>query len=187
MCAVFTDSDPFLTMSLLPSFRMISGNKQAIDVFEKDVEQTYALIKRRAAANKVEQEQIAAQGGVEQIQLVPENPDTVISFDVPDGPPPADLRLDESLESEGLDVEEVRSALQRRWDIFQGFDPKMQKALKSGNLETVNKVLGKMPVGEAEQVVELLQIAGILQFAEGGIRDETGRGKASETATPSNP
>ena len=162
---------------------MISGNKQAIDVFEKDVEHTYAMIKRRAAANKEEHDRIVAQGGVEQIQLMPENPDTVISFDVPDGPPPADLRLDESLEAEGLDLEEVRAALQRRWDIFQGFDPKLQKALQSGKLDAVNKVLGKMPVDEAEQIVELLQIAHILQFAEGGIRDGTGRGKADEAAS----
>jgi cell division cycle protein 37 len=166
---------------------MISGNKQTIDVFEQDVEQTYAIIEQRAAANREENEKIMAQGGVEQIQLMPENPDTVISFDVPDGPTPADLRLDGSLEAEDLDIEEVRTALQRRWDIFEGFDPKLQKALQSGKLDTVNKALGKMPVDEAEQVVELLQIAGILQFAEGGIRDATGRGKAAETASALNP
>lgn len=159
---------------------MIAGNRQAIDVFEQDVEQTYALVKKRAAITKEEQEKIAAQGGVEQIQLVAENPDTVISFDVPDGPPPADLRLEESPETEGLDIEEVRKALQTRWDIFQGFDPKFQKALQSNSLEAVNKVLGKMSVEEAEQVVELLQVAGILQFAEGGIRDETGKGKVTQ-------
>lgn len=158
---------------------MIAGNRQAVDVFEKDVDQTYTMVKNRAAANKAEHDKIVAQGGVEQIQLVPENPDTVISFDVPDGPPPADLRLEESPETEGLDIEEVRKALQSRWDIFEGFDPKFQKALKSNSLDAVNKVLGKMPVEEGEHVVELLQLAGILQFAEGGIRDETGRGKAA--------
>lgn len=159
---------------------MIAGNRQAIDVFEQDVDQTYALVKKRAAITKEEQEKIAEQGGVEQIQLVAENPDTIISFEVPDGPPPADLRLEESPETEGLDIEEVRKALQARWDIFEGFDPKFQKALQSNSLEAVNKVLGKMSVEEAERVVELLQIAGILQFAEGGIRDETPRGKAAK-------
>jgi len=167
--------------------KMIAGSKQAVDVFEKDVEQTYALIKRRVAANKEDQDKILAQGGVEQIQLMPENPDTVISFDVPEGPPPADLRLDESLVAAGLDVEDVRADLQRRWDLFQGFDPKLQKALKGGSLDAVNKVLGKMPVDEAEQVVELLKIASILHFADGGIRDETGKGKADETGSVSNP
>jgi cell division cycle protein 37 len=155
---------------------MIAGNQQALKVFEDDVNSTYAMIRKRAAANKEEQEKMKAQGGVEQIQLVAEDPSTVITFDVPDGPPPADLRLAPGPETEGLDVEEVRKALQARWDIFEGFDPKLKKALESNKLDNVNKVLGKMTVEEAERVVELLQIAGILQFAEGGIRDETGKG-----------
>lgn len=163
---------------------MINGNKQAIDVFEQDVEQTYQLVKKRAAINRAEQEKIAEQGGVETIQLVAENPSTVISFDVPDGPPPADLRLEPSPETEGLDIEEVRQVLQQRWEIFEAFDPKLKKALQSNKLENVNKVLGKMSVEEAEQVVELLQVAQILQFAEGGIRDETGKGKAAEVEAP---
>lgn len=155
---------------------MIGGNKQAIAVFENDVDQTYATVKKRAKINAEEQAKIREQGGVEQIQLMAENPSTVISFDVPDGPPPADLRLEPSPETEGLDIEEVRQALQDRWDIFTSFDPKFQKALQSNSLEQVNKVLGKMNIEEAENVVERLQIAGILQFAEGGIRDETGKG-----------
>lgn len=155
---------------------MIGGNKQAIAVFENDVDQTYATVKKRAKINAEEQAKIREQGGVEQIQLMAENPSTVISFDVPDGPPPADLRLEPSPETEGIDIEDVRQALQDRWDIFTSFDPKLQKALQSNSLEQVNKVLGKMNVEEAEQVVEKLQIAGILQFAEGGIRDETGKG-----------
>lgn len=154
---------------------MIAGNKQSINVFETDVNQTYDMIKKRAVINREEQAKIAEQGGVEQIQLVAEDPSTVISFAVPDGPPPADLRLEESLESQGLDIEEVRKALQAQWDIFEGFDSKLRKALESNNLENVNKVLGRMTVEEAENVVELLQVSGILQFAEGGIRDETGK------------
>jgi cell division cycle protein 37 len=38
-------------------------------------------------------------------------------------------------------------------------------------------VLGKMSVPEAEQIVESLDMASILNFAEGGIRDETPAGK----------
>jgi cell division cycle protein 37 len=49
----------------------------------------------------------------EQIQLVTENPDTVISFNVPDGPPPENLVL-EGPGTEGMDVEDVRKALQVR-------------------------------------------------------------------------
>lgn len=40
-----------------------------------------------------------------------------------------------------------------------------------------------MDVEDAEQLVQMLDMAGILNFAEGGIRDETakGKGKAEET------
>lgn len=74
-----------------------------------------------------------------------------------------------------LDIEEVRKALQMRWDIFSAFPPALQDALKDGNLETVNKVLGDMSVVEAESVVQALDMGGILSFEEGGIRDETGQ------------
>lgn len=150
---------------------MVSGDPRALDVFIKDVEDTYNVVARRAKATKEEQ---ANQAGVEQIQLVAENPDTVISFDVPDGPPPENIVL-EGPGTEDLDVEEVRKSLQTRWEIFNNFDEKFKKALMSNDLEKVNKVLGKMPVAEAEQIVGLLQVAGILNFAEGGIRDETGK------------
>jgi len=151
--------------------RMVAGDPRALDVFIKDVEDTYAVVAKRAKVTKEEQE---SQAGVEQIQLVAENPDTVISFDVPDGPPPENLVL-EGPGTEDLDIEEVRGSLQTRWEIFNNFDEKFKKALISNDLEKVNKVLGKMPVAEAEQLVGLLQVAGILNFAEGGIRDETGK------------
>ena len=97
-----------------------------------------------------------------------------ITFNLPDGPPPADLRLSE--EAQDMDIEEVRKALQLRWDLFSTFPDKLQQALKSEKLEAVNKVLGEMEVPVAEQVVESLNLAGILNFADGGIRDETGQG-----------
>ena len=76
--------------------------------------------------------------------------------------------------TENLDIEEVRKALQLRWDVFCGFPETLQEALKGGTLEAVNKVLGEMTVEEAEGVVQQLDMVGILNFAEGGIRDETG-------------
>lgn len=97
---------------------------------------------------------------------------TNISFNLPDGPPPADLRLSE--EAADMDIEEVRKALQLRWDLFSAFPAKMQEALKSEKLEKVNKVLGEMEVSEAEDVVEKLQMGGMLMFSESGIRDVTG-------------
>ncbi|EPQ54468.1 hypothetical protein GLOTRDRAFT_93972 [Gloeophyllum trabeum ATCC 11539] len=148
--------------------KMIAGDKRAETVFAKDVEDTYRHLVERVRVTK-EQQAAEAQ---EQIQLVPENPEQTITFNVPDGPPPEDLRL-EGPGTEELDVEEVRKALQMRWDVFDGFEEPMKEALRKNSLEEVNKVLGSMPVAEAEQVVQLLDMAGILNFAEGGIRDET--------------
>ena len=54
--------------------------------------------------------------------------------------------------------------MQRKWDIFQQFPDKLRKALKTEKLDEVNKVLGKMKVAEAENVVELLQEGGMLSF-----------------------
>jgi cell division cycle protein 37 len=167
--------------------KMISGDKRAIEVFNTDVEQTWAHVKNRVAVTKAE---AAAVEGQEQIQLVAENPETTISFNVPDGPPPEDLRL-EGEGMEGVDVEQVRQVLQLRWDLYQSFPENLQEALKTNDLEKVNKVLGAMPVSEAEDIVNKLDMGGILNFAEGGIRDETGgqsttQDVGSASATTSN-
>ncbi|KAK0487369.1 Cdc37 N terminal kinase binding-domain-containing protein [Armillaria novae-zelandiae] len=152
--------------------KMISGDKRAENVFVEDVEKTYALLKHRV---KVSNEEEAAVGGREQIQLVPESGDQSISFNVPDGPPPEEL-VYEGPDAESIDIEEVRKALQLRWDVFQSFPSKLQDALKENSLNRVNKVLGDMEIPEAEAVVQQLDIAGILNFADGGsIRDETGK------------
>ncbi|KAF8889997.1 hypothetical protein CPB84DRAFT_1785134 [Gymnopilus junonius] len=152
--------------------KMITGDKRAIRVFVDDVENTY-----RHIVNRVKISEEEARQGREQIQLVPENPNQTISFNVPDGPPPEDLVL-EGPGTEDLKVEDVRKALQFRWDIFSGYSPELQEALKSGGLDGVNQVLGEMDVTEAEAVVNSLDAAGILNFAEGGIRDETGKGQS---------
>lgn len=148
---------------------MVSGDKRALKVFVDDVENTYEHLVNRVKINKEESQNESR----EQIQLVPENPDQTISFNVPDGPPPENLVL-EGPGTEGLDIEEVRKALQFRWDVFQGFSPDLQEALKSGGLDGVNQVLGDLDVVEAESIVNSLDVAGILNFAEGGVRDQTG-------------
>ncbi|KAH7885304.1 Cdc37 N terminal kinase binding-domain-containing protein [Phlebopus sp. FC_14] len=153
--------------------KMIAGDKRAVPIFVKDVEGTYAHLVTRAAASA------AASTSKEQIQLVPETPSSTISFNVPDGPPPDDLVL-EGPGTEGLDVEEVRKALHMRWSVFDGFSEKLKDALREGSLEGVNKVLGEMEVAEAEDVVAKLDMAGIMSFAEGGIRDETGNAEEGE-------
>ncbi|KAG5219655.1 hsp90 co-chaperone Cdc [Salix suchowensis] len=134
--------------------KMIAGDKRAIRVFVDDVETTYNHLKSRVQTLREEEAQSSE--GKEQIQLVAENSDTVISFNVPEGPAPDEITL-EGPGTEGLDVEEA--------------------ALKEGTLEGVNKVLAEMDVPEAENIVSQLDMAGILSFAEGGIRDETGKDK----------
>ncbi|KAJ2929331.1 hypothetical protein H1R20_g7757, partial [Candolleomyces eurysporus] len=156
--------------------KMISGDARAKTVFEEDYKQTYQHLKKRVKLSKEEAAKEAE--GREQIQLVAEDPSITISFNVPDGPPPEDLRL-EGPGTEELDVEEVRKALQYRWEVFQQLSKPMQDALKTNVLEEVNKVLGAMDVAEAEAVVGALDSGGILNFAEGGIRDETGKDAAS--------
>lgn len=140
-------------------------------VFMKDVDDTYNHIVTRVKVNKAEEEALGR--GAEQIQLVPENPDAEISFIVPDGPPPENIKL-EGTGTEGMDVEEVRKALQLQWEVFEGFEEDMKAALRSQKLEAVNKVLGSMTIEAAEGIVQLLQMSGILSFSENGIRDQTG-------------
>ncbi|KAI0304479.1 Cdc37 N terminal kinase binding-domain-containing protein [Multifurca ochricompacta] len=153
--------------------RMVAGGQSAQAIFRNDVEDTHAHIVKRVEITKAEEAEAVA-SGAEQIQLVAENPDTVISFNVPDGPPPEHLVL-EGPGTEGMNVEEVRKVLQMRWDLFCGLPEKLQESLKTGELAAVNKVLGDMPVSEAENAVKALDMGGILSFAEEGIRDETGR------------
>jgi len=156
--------------------RMISGDKRAIDVFVKDVEDTYTHLANRVKAAATE---ASSDPQKEQIQLVPENPDSSITFNVPDGPPPDDLIL-EGPGTEDLNIEEVRKALTMRWTVFNGFSDALKDALRDGTLEAVNQVLGEMDVTEAEDVVSKLDLAGIMSFAEGGVRDETGYTKDVE-------
>lgn len=157
-------------------YRMSSGDKRAQMVFVDDLEKTYSMMMSRALKAKKDEE-----SGQERIQLVAEDPSQTISFNVPDGPPPENIKL-EGPGSEGLDLEEVRNALQRRWDIFNNFDEDLRKALKTNKLEEVNDVLGDMDVEKAEDVVKLLEIAGILSFSQSGIVDQTGRGPETEAA-----
>lgn len=155
-----------------PPPRMVSGDKRAELVFVKDVEDTYNHLITRVLASLSPS---GTSSAAEQIQLVPENPSSSITFNVPDGPPPENITLS-GPGTEDLDLEEVRKALQMRWDVFSGLSAEMQEALNGGTLEGVNKVLGAMKVEEAEEVVKLLDVGGILSFVEGGIRDQTGQG-----------
>ncbi|EGF98706.1 uncharacterized protein MELLADRAFT_50897 [Melampsora larici-populina 98AG31] len=157
-------------------FRKVgSGEPRAMEVFITDVQTTYERIAGRCKTIKEERASDPS-GGKEQIQLVATNPTTSISFEIPEGPPPEDLRLqtEDGTEAE-LDVEEVRGFLNDRWETFCSFPKKLQKALQTKELEKVNKVLGEMEVPEAEKVVQDLDRVGILSFSESGIIDQTGK------------
>ncbi|GAA5996604.1 Hsp90 co-chaperone CDC37 [Rhodotorula paludigena] len=164
--------------------RMAGGNQQALKIFLDDVFKTSQRIIDRAQVVAAERASKAASGdseGVEQIQLVASSPDTTITFEVPDGPPPENLEITGE-GSEVLDPQLVREFLQRRWDIFESFPKNLKSALTEKSLEKVNKVLGRMSVDEAEQVVEQLQEAGILSFEQPGVIDQTGK-SGNETVT----
>lgn len=158
--------------------RMIAKNPKSITMFNEDFVRTYNRIATRTV-EILEEEKAAGDGETEQIQLVAEDPNVKIGFNLPDGPPPVDLRIEgegsEQMDIEqvspsllplrGVSDEQVRIFLQRKWDIFQQFPEKLQTALKTEKLDEVNKVLGKMKVAEAENVVELMQEGGMLSFS----------------------
>ncbi|RSH90129.1 hsp90 co-chaperone Cdc37 [Saitozyma podzolica] len=122
-------------------------------MFNDDFQSTYERIAKRTVEMMAEEPEPEER---EQIQLVAEDPSLTISFNLPDGPPPADLRL-EGPGTEEMDVEVVREFLQRKWDIFESFKPELKQALKTEKLDEVNKVLARMKVPEAEEVVEKMQ------------------------------
>lgn len=149
---------------------MIQHNPKSLKMFADDFTRTYGHIERRSVELAAE----AAQEGEEreQIQLVAEDPNMKIGFNLPDGPPPAELRI-EGEGAEQLDMEQVRAFLQHKWEIFQAFPAPLKAALQTEKLDEVNKVLGRMKVAEAEEVVEQLQEGGMLSFSEAGVRDMT--------------
>lgn len=156
-------------------FRKVgSGEPKAMQVFLDDVNSTYDRISNRCAV--IIAERAKEPTPKEQIQLVPTNPSTSISFEVPDGPPPENLELktEDPAEAEKLDIEEVRRFLWDRWNTFNAFPKKLQKALRSKQLERVNQVIGEMEILEAEKIVQDLDRVGILCFSEAGIIDKTG-------------
>ena len=95
---------------------------------------------------------------MEQIQLHAVDPSTQITINIPP--------------TEGDEPELVKAR-----DIFQSFSSDLQNALKSESLDEVNKVLGKMPIEEAESVVDKLGDGGLLSLEEGIVDATTEEGK----------
>ena len=72
---------------------------------------------------------------------------------------------------------DARIAEEQARQIFETFPPGLQRALESGKLDEVNKVLAKMSVDEAEEVVEKLGQGGMLSLEEGVIDATTEEGQ----------
>ncbi|KND94759.1 putative helicase mot1 [Tolypocladium ophioglossoides CBS 100239] len=127
--------------------RITTKGHQAQEVFYKDVQDTYMRIKNRSREILAERAKDPEGEGVEQIQLHAVEPGTVIQINVP----PAD--------SQDPEVQMAR-------EVYDGFKPDMKKALESGKLDEVNKVLGKMSVEDAEEMVNLFGEANVLSLEE---------------------
>jgi cell division cycle protein 37 len=144
--------------------RIQSKDHQASKMFNDDVDGTYNRIRTRAAEILKERAENPAGEGVEQIQLHAVDPNTTINIQVP------------PKESTATDPEE-RAIEEQARQIFDTFPPGLQRALESGKLEEVNKVLAKMSVEEAEEIVEKLSMGGMLSMEEGVIDATTDEGK----------
>jgi cell division cycle protein 37 len=146
--------------------RITTKQHQAQKLFIDDVESTYRRIHTRAAEilkERAEDPQSAE--GVEQIQLHAVDPNTTINIVVPP-PAPSDPSNAE------LTAAEIGSR-----EIFNMFPPGLQRALETGKLDEVNKVLAKMSVEEAEEIVEKLGEGGMLSLEQGVIDATTEEGK----------
>ncbi|EDU41424.1 Hsp90 co-chaperone Cdc37 [Pyrenophora tritici-repentis] len=147
--------------------RIQMKDHQAGKMFNDDVDSTYHRIKTRAAEILKERaENPQSEGaGVEQIQLHAVDPNTQINISVP------------PKECDATDPEE-KAAIEQARQIFESFPPGLQRALESGKLDEVNKVLAKMSVDEAEEVVEKLGQGGMLSLEEGVIDATTEEGQS---------
>jgi cell division cycle protein 37 len=144
--------------------RIQTKDHQASKMFADDVENTYRRIKTRAAEILKERKENPQSEAVEQIQLHAVDPNTQIHITVPPATPTS------------TDPEEQEMEKQAR-AIFNDFPPGLQRALESGKLDEVNKVLAKMSVEEAEEIVEKLGMGGMLSLEEGVIDATTDEGK----------
>lgn len=145
--------------------RISTKDHQAHKMFYDDVDSTYRRIHTRAAEilkERAENPQSAE--GVEQIQLHAVDPNTTINIMVPP-------KVSEAEDPEVKAAEEASRA------IFDSFPPGLQRALEIGKLDEVNKVLAKMSVEEAEEIVEKLGNGGMLSLEQGVIDATTEEGK----------
>ncbi|KAI9037901.1 Hsp90 co-chaperone CDC37 [Aspergillus affinis] len=138
--------------------RITTKDHQASTLFQKDVTETYQRIKTRAAELAKDSSASNDPAGVEQIQLHAVDPNTKITINIP----AADS-------TEQIEIEARK--------VFDSFSEDLQKALASESLDEVNKVLGKMSVPDAEDLIEKLGDSGMLSLEEGIVDATTEEGK----------
>jgi len=148
--------------------RITNKSHQASKLFLDDVDSTYLKIKTRSAEIGKEREEEGS-GDREQIQLHAVNPGDTININVPP-PIPHDL-------AEKSDVPPPTEDQIAARKIFESFPPGLQRALESGSLDEVNRVLGKMSVDEAEEIVEKLSDGGMLSMEQGIVDATTEEGQ----------
>lgn len=125
---------------------MSAPNTQGRKMFFDDVEKTYARIQTRCA--EIAAEEVTEENGVETIQLQPMGDGSQLTIRVPT---PED---------------------EEPYQVYTTMPAEFQEALKTGKLEALNKVLEKMAVPEAENLVKLCSDYGFLDV-EGEVIDET--------------
>lgn len=121
--------------------RMIGGDEQARRMFFQDVDQTYGRIKKRTAEILAER----ANEQVETIQLQTANDGSQITVRIPDP-----------------NVEDQKQA----YEVFMALPEAFREALKTGELEKINKVLEKTPVKDAETLVQVCSEYGFLDVGD---------------------
>jgi cell division cycle protein 37 len=145
--------------------RIQTKDHQAGKLFYDDVDSTYRRIHTRAAEILKEREENAGAEGVEQIQLHAVDPNTTINIQVPPKTPTPTAS------------EEEQAAEREARELFETFPPGLQRALESSSLDEVNKVLAKMSVEEAEEIVEKLGNGGMLSMEQGVVDATTDEGR----------
>ncbi|ESZ89820.1 hypothetical protein SBOR_9798 [Sclerotinia borealis F-4128] len=141
--------------------RITTKGHQAQKVFFDDVNSTFDRVRTRA--REIQKQRAAddgPEGGVEQIQLHAVDPNTTINITIP----PATSE----------DPEVIKSR-----DLYNAFPPGLQRALESASLVEVNKVLGKMSVEQAEEIVGQLSEGGMLQLEDQIVDATTEEGQAA--------
>ena len=99
--------------------------------------------KKRAPAKKKDAAPADGEGAEkEQMQLVAQGEGTEIRFTMPDGPPPAELKL-EGPGLENVSVEDVRKYLTTQWEVFEAFPEALKAALDAPGEFYANCAPGK--------------------------------------------